>query len=76
MHLEADPAANAAYVAISDAPVARTVPFSESVLVDLAGDGAVAGIELLKLNAAVDVAGLADRYGLDAAALTAALAGR
>jgi uncharacterized protein YuzE len=69
VRLTVDAAANAAYVSVTAAPVPRTERFSESVLVDLAGDGTVVGLELLSLPAAVGVAGRADRYGLDAAVL-------
>ena len=67
MELRIDADANAGYVSIrSQAAVARTERFSDSVLIDVAPDGAPVGIELLTLTATVDTDGIANRYGLSA----------
>ena len=58
-----DADAGAAYIAISDAAVARTEQFSDSVLIDLDDDNRLRGIELLKLTADVDIDGIANRHG-------------
>ena len=48
--VEVDHNADAAYIALSTAPVARTVEASPSIQVDLDAAGAVVGIELLSLD--------------------------
>lgn len=48
--VEVDHDAEAAYIALSAAPVARTVEVSPEVLVDLDQAGAVVGVELLTLD--------------------------
>ncbi|HEY9057988.1 MAG TPA: DUF2283 domain-containing protein [Aurantimonas sp.] len=51
MKLTYDPAANAAYIRFKDERVeVETVEISPSVLIDLAPDGSVYGIELLNAN--------------------------
>lgn len=45
--IDVDKSVNAAYVALSTGPVARTLEVSESVLMDLDECGDVVGIELL-----------------------------
>lgn len=42
-----DPEANATYVKLSDAPVATTQQFGDSLAVDLGADGQPIGVELL-----------------------------
>lgn len=64
--LDTDTGADAGYVTLSNAPVARTEHAGASVLVDVDSDGSAVGIEILTLTAAVDVDGLAARYGLSA----------
>jgi len=66
VEMRVDAAAGAAYVALTNAEVARTEQFSSSVLIDLDGDDRLRGIELLDLTATVDIDGIANRYGLPA----------
>ena len=65
MELRVDADANAGYVSISQAAVARTEPFGESVLIDVGDADELVGIELLTLNGVVvDVDGICMRYDL------------
>lgn len=64
MELREDADANAGYVSISQAAVARTERFSELVLIDVDDVGQLRGIELLTLTAVVDVDGICERYDL------------
>ena len=66
MKLTIDVDADAGYVSVSQAAVARTEPFAESVLIDVDDVGQLVGIELLTLTATVDTDGIANRYGLSA----------
>lgn len=50
VRVEIDPAADAAYIRLSDNPVARTTEVSEPVFVDRDDMGVVIGIEVLGLD--------------------------
>ncbi len=54
--IEIDPAADAAYVALGESQVTRTVEFSPAIAVDLDSLDVVVGIELLTLAAGVTAA--------------------
>ena len=62
--LDIDTTADAGYVTLREAPVARTEQFSTSVLIDLDSAGSPVGIEILTLTAHVDVEGIAASYQL------------
>lgn len=62
--LVVDDEADAGYVRLTDAAVARTEQFSDSVIVDLDAAGSPVGIDILTLTAVVDVDGICDRYSL------------
>lgn len=55
MKLTVDTQADAAYLELSDEPVESTCQVSEEVLVDLDADGLVVGVEVLRMDAVVDV---------------------
>lgn len=60
-----DDEADAGYIALNGlGVVALTVPFGDSVLIDLDAAAVPVGIEILNLAAAVDVDGICDRYSL------------
>jgi len=62
--LDVDTEADAGYVSLRDAPVARTEQFSPIVLVDIDAAGTPVGIEILTLSAEVDVDGIIARYNV------------
>jgi uncharacterized protein YuzE len=45
-----DPGADAAYLSIDEAPVARTLELATNVMIDFAADGRVLGIEVLEAS--------------------------
>lgn len=49
--LSIDPSVDAAYIALTDEPVAETIELTPSVQVDLDASGTVVGIELLTIPA-------------------------
>lgn len=55
MTLTVDTVADAAYVTLSDSPIAQTETVNEDVNVDIDGGGEVVGVELLRIAAAVTV---------------------
>ena len=69
-----DDDAQAAYILIHDAPVAHTRPFDddELVILDIAADGTLIGIEVLGLNTPIPIDEVVGAYRLPAS-LTAAL---
>lgn len=60
--IDVDQSVNAAYIALSNGPVAKTVQLSESVMVDLDEFGVAVGIELLDQRAPLPLAELSERY--------------
>ncbi|MET7287579.1 DUF2283 domain-containing protein [Streptomyces sp. NPDC005573] len=65
IQVEIDPAAALAYVELGNGEVARTVQFTDEVMIDLDPYGMVLGIELLSLSADLDAdlrARLASEY--------------
>jgi uncharacterized protein YuzE len=54
MEIKIDREADAAYVRVSDAPVARTQPKTTRIIVDYDAGGNVRGIELLDVGEGVD----------------------
>jgi len=68
--LSIDEAAGAAYLKLSEEPVARTVQFDDATLVDLDRYDMVVGFECLDLNADVDLDALAKQYHIEAKVLT------
>lgn len=60
--LELDQEANAAYIELSDAPVARTCVVNDEVNVDLDVDNVVVGIETMRLNAPIPFVELATKF--------------
>jgi len=60
--IDVDQSMNAAYVALSTEPVAKTVELSDTVLVDLDEFGVAVGIELLDQHASLPLGELTERY--------------
>ena len=58
MRLTIDREADAAYVYVTDRPVARTRTLDENRLLDLDSNGDVRGIELLNISHGVELEGL------------------
>lgn len=58
MKLTLDREANAAYVYVTERPVARTRELDENRILDLDSDGEVRGIEFLNVSYGVHLAGL------------------
>jgi uncharacterized protein YuzE len=54
MEIKIDREADAAYLRVSDAPVALTQPRTERIIVDYDAGGIVRGIELLDIGEGVD----------------------
>ncbi len=65
IRVEVDHDADAAYIRLSDLPVARTEELAERLLVDLAESNAVVGVEVLGLDPVAPLLELAAEYGLD-----------
>jgi uncharacterized protein YuzE len=55
MQIKVDQKAEAAYVQITDEPVARTQPKSEQLIVDYDAKGGIVGIEILDIGEGVDL---------------------
>jgi len=55
MKIKIDPKADAAYVLVMDAPVARTQPKNDQIIVDYDEKGAIRGVELLDIGDGVDL---------------------
>lgn len=68
--VEVDTEIGAAYVHLSDAPVARTEEYSDEIAVDLDSFGVIVGIELLDTSVTVPLDELAERYHFQTRALT------
>ena len=68
--VEIDQAASAAYVRLSAGHVARTVEFSEELIIDLDEHDVVVGIELLDLAKAVPLDDIAEQYHIRTEAFT------
>ncbi len=66
--VQVDPAANAAYLRLSDSPIAKTEELNDWVLVDVDATGGVVGVELLGLTSAIPLKELQSEYGLSAEA--------
>lgn len=62
MKVEIDPAADAAYIRLSDNPVARTTEVSELVFVDRDDMGVVVGIEVLGLDTTLPLDAIAKEF--------------
>lgn len=60
--IDVDQSVNAAYIALSTEPVAKTVELSDTVLVDLDEFGVAVGIELLDQHASLPLGELTERY--------------
>ena len=60
--IEVDQAVGSAYIALGDAPVARTIEREDGILVDLDEFGVATGIELPDQHMPVPFADLVDRY--------------
>jgi uncharacterized protein YuzE len=69
MSLQVDAEAGAAYLRLSDNPVARTVEFSDDIYVDLNALDVVVGVELLDLGTAVPLDELERRFHVGSTAL-------
>jgi len=60
--IEVDTTVHAAYIALSAEPVARTVEFSEEILVDLDEHGIAVGIEVLNEGAELPFSALLNSF--------------
>ncbi len=58
MRIEYDPEADALYIALREAAVARTVEVTEGLVVDVDGEGRPVGIEVLDARELLGAAGL------------------
>jgi uncharacterized protein YuzE len=58
--IEIDTTTDAAYISLTDAPVARTVELSDDILVDVDSFGVVVGVEVLRLGAEIPFRELTD----------------
>lgn len=62
LSLDIDQEAGAAYLRFSDEPVARTVEFSDVIVVDLDQHNVVVGVELLDLSESVPLDSLVEKF--------------
>lgn len=60
--LNVDSKLDAAYLTLSDAPVARTVEFNDDILVDLDKMNVVTGIEFLTIGARIPLTELEQKF--------------
>jgi uncharacterized protein YuzE len=65
--IELDPLADAAYVRVTDHPVARTKELDSQRILDYDAQGEIVGLEFLAISQEVDLAGLP--YGQELARL-------
>lgn len=62
--VQVDPAANAAYLRISDSSIAKTEELNDWTLVDLDPAGKLVGVEILGLSSPIPLTELQSKFGL------------